>query len=394
MPDPNKPGQSVAPPWVSAAPRPLRCASGLNGVLLVLLALSLTSAHADDFASVVLDYQPAPGQFINDPQFNDPARALGAPVGGGLTEPDNSKVVSLGAFGGSITLAFADTVLDDPNNPLGLDAIVFGNAHFIAGNPNRRWAEAAHIEISRDANRNGLADDPWYLISGSHLLDPLGHWQEQWWDNDANTATPPEELSWYPNSSTYPWIGPIYSTSGYALDHDLFGPLIVVNPNGLNASEEGYFGYADCTPTLVLPDGVAAEEFYTIPDDPQVVGVSMGSGGGDAFDIAWAIDPVTMQPAHMDGFDFIRIATAVAYDPDGLFGEKSAEIGGVADVRPTGVPGDVDGDGMVDQSDLGLLLAAYDSRLGDDHWNEDADFDGDGWVGQPDLGLLLANYNG
>ncbi|MFG0252250.1 MAG: dockerin type I domain-containing protein [Phycisphaerales bacterium JB038] len=350
--------------------------------------------RADDFASVVLDYQPAPGQFINDPQFNDPARALGAPVGGGLTDPDNSKLVSLGAFGGSLTLAFSGPVLDDPNNPLGLDAIVFGNAHFIAGNPNRRWAEAAHIEISRDANGNGLADDAWYLIPGSHLLDPASQWWEQWWDDDAGTATPPEDLSWYPDPATYPWIGPLYRTSGYALDHGLFGPLIVENPNGLDASDEGYFGYADCTPTLALPDGVAAEVFYTVPDDPLVVGVSAGSGGGDAFDIAWAIDPVTLQPANLDGFDFIRLSTAVAYDPDPTFGEKSAEIGGVADVRSAGVPGDVNGDGVVDQSDLGLLLAAYDSGPGDPQWNEAADLDGDGWVGQPDLGILLANYDG
>lgn len=365
------------------------------GVVALLTAVAAASdIRADDFASVVLDYQPAPGQFINDPQFNDPARALGAPVGGGLTDPDNSKLVSLGAFGGSLTLAFSGPVLDDPNNPLGLDAIVFGNAHFIAGNPNRRWAEAAHIEISRDANGNGLADDAWYLIPGSHLLDPASQWWEQWWDDDAGTATPPEDLSWYPDPATYPWIGPLYRTSGYALDHGLFGPLIVENPNGLDASDEGYFGYADCTPTLALPDGVAAEVFYTVPDDPLVVGVSAGSGGGDAFDIAWAIDPVTLQPANLDGFDFIRLSTAVAYDPDPTFGEKSAEIGGVADVRSAGVPGDVNGDGVVDQSDLGLLLAAYDSGPGDPQWNEAADLDGDGWVGQPDLGILLANYDG
>jgi hypothetical protein len=58
------------------------------------------------------------------------------------------------------------------------------------------------------------------------------------------------------------------------------------------------------------------------------------------------------------------------------------------------VPGDVNGDGVVDQSDLGLLLAAYNFCDGDANWNADADLDGDGCVGQTDLGILLANYDG
>jgi hypothetical protein len=361
-----------------------------------VVALIVAAHHglADDFASAVIDYRPAPGQFVNEPQFNEAAHALGAPVGGGLTQPDNSKVVSLGAFGGSLTLAFADTVLDDLANPLGLDAIVFGNAHYVGGDPNRRWAEAAHIEISRDVNGNGLADDAWYLIPGSHLGNPSGQWAEQLWDDNPDTFTPPGDVSWYPDPTVFPWVGPSYATAAYGLDRALFGPLVVENPNGADATTEGFFGYADCTPTLALPDGVPPEDFYCVPDDPQFVGISAGSGGGDAFDIAWAIDPVTLQPANLDGFDFIRITSAVAYDPHDVFGEKSAEIGGVADVRPAASPGDVNGDGVVDQSDLGLLLAAYDTRPGDANWNPNADFDGDGHVGQPDLGVLLANYDG
>lgn len=58
----------------------------------------------------------------------------------------------------------------------------------------------------------------------------------------------------------------------------------------------------------------------------------------------------------------------------------------------TDVPGDIDGDGDVDQADLGDLLAAYGSCDGDANFNPDADFNGDGCVGQDDLGTLLGNY--
>ena len=127
------------------------------------------SAHAGDFATRVVEYVPAPGQFVNNALFNDPARVLGPPVGGGADAADNTKMVSLGGFGGSITLAFEPPVLDDSRNPLGLDCIVYGNAFWPTGDPTRRWAEAAVIEISRDDNGNGLADDAWFVIPGSSL---------------------------------------------------------------------------------------------------------------------------------------------------------------------------------------------------------------------------------
>ncbi len=54
--------------------------------------------------------------------------------------------------------------------------------------------------------------------------------------------------------------------------------------------------------------------------------------------------------------------------------------------------GDADHDGDVDQADLGLVLAAYGSHEGDDHYNPNADFDQDGDVDQGDLGELLGNF--
>lgn len=49
---------------------------------------------------------------------------------------------------------------------------------------------------------------------------------------------------------------------------------------------------------------------------------------------------------------------------------------------------DLDGDGMVDAVDLGILLAAW----GSDGSDSGADLDGDGVVGGPDLGRLLARW--
>jgi len=393
------------------------------GVSALVWALSATVAagpgldHTHWFASVVHEYTPAPGQFVNLPgadgtYFNDPAAALGPPVGGGTLSADNSAVVTLGGFGGTIVLGFADTVWDDPCNPMGLDAIVFTNAFWVSGNPNRRWAEAAVIEISRDVNGNGLPDDPWYVIPGSHLpAAPSSVLRTQAWDNDPNTPTPPTNINWYPAPPHFPGFPDAYTTQGYELP-SLFTQSILTNPNGLSATVEGVWGYGGLSPTLLLGDmsgatgnsahdnrldqpedlpGVDPAFFYTTPDDPFTVGVSPGSGGGDAFDIAWAVDPETGAPANLDGFDFIRLRTGVdaLAGPGGVLGEISMEVAGVARVRARSpLAGDANGDGVVDFEDLALLLGQF----GQSGECLAGDLNGDGVVDFADLAMVLANF--
>lgn len=319
------------------------------------------AALAGDFADQVVEYFPAPGQFINNPDYNDLSHALGAPVGGGMSNPDNSKLVSLGGLGGSITLRFTPPVMDDPCNPYGLDCIVFGNASFVGGNPSRRFAEAGVIEISRDDNANGLPDDAWYVVPGSHLPPiPADAYQSQAWDNNPTSATPPGNVAWYPQPPWFVNWPSAYITATLHLP-PLFEAAVLVNPNGLASTVEGVWGYADCTPTLILGDtdaddtvdspGVSAGQFYTSPDNPFVVGVSPGSGGGDGFDIAWAVDWLTGQPARLDRFDFLRISTAENYIA-GTLGELSTEVGGAARVRARASFYDVNGDGAANAEDL------------------------------------------
>jgi hypothetical protein len=314
------------------------------------------------FASLVVEYAPAPGQFVSNPTFNDPTRALGPPQGGGTSQPNNASVVTLGGFGGSITLAFDHTVMDDALNPLGLDAIVFGNAYWVGGNRDRHWAECAAIEISLDANGNGLADDAWHIILGSHLE----------WPTDDN-----------------------------ALPTDLFGASVVVNPHA-RTEVEGIYGYAEYAPTLLLGDTdadnlvddftVTPEMFYTVPDDPFEVGITPGSCGGDAFDIAWAIDPLTGEPAQLSGFDFIRITTAVNFVSP-IFGEKSAEIDAVADVSPDRF-GDADNDGDIDLADFAEFQNCFGVLLSMEPACESLDREGDAKIDLEDARGVIVRITG
>ena len=285
----------------------------------VTLAILLTGAPGkgavdDPWADAVVSYAP-----INPvPGFTDPSKAVGAPASLTPALPDNTGVVSIGSEGASITLRFNTPVTDDPANPTGLDCIVFSNAFWVGGNPQRKFQEPAAIEISRDANANGLADDAWYLIPGSRMLSYAGGFVP-FVTEPAGAGNEPPSLP------------------------TLLGGTIV-NPNLLDAnpmndSAEANWGYAELTPTAA-----PYLDNYVRPDDPLTVGITSRSGGGDAFDIAWAILQ-DGSPAGITSFDFIRVTTFVDRMISGL-NDLTAEVMAVADVAPSV---DSDGDAILDE---------------------------------------------
>lgn len=382
---------------------PVQCRFSVCGAGRWLLLLGAVWAGPvvaqSPFAVEVVSYAPAPGQFVNQPLFADPAAALGPPSGGGALNPGEAQVVSLGGFGGALTLRFAEPVRDDAANPFGLDCIVFSNAFFVGGDPTRRWAEAAVIEIARDFDGDGLPDTPWYVIPGSHMLLPAAHLYTQTWDDDpADPTWPPADAAWLP-----PGVTGLWTTTSYRLPGELEVPVLV-HPAGTGAIAEVVYGYADMSPTARLGDlngdgivddpTIPPELFYTRPSDPFTVGVTPGSGGGDAFDIAWAIDPYTGEPANLSEFDLIRITTAV-HAVYGILGELSAEIDAVANVR-AGRLGDLQNDGVIDWEDFAMQAAcgAGPQRPYPPSPCRVLDMDEDGDIDLHDFGLLQREFTG
>ena len=84
------------------------------------------------------------------------------------------------------------------------------------------------------------------------------------------------------------------------------------------------------------------------------------------------------------------IASAVFLDSE--FGGYRIGVRVLNPPTPPVTPGDVDGDGDVDLSDLGTLLAAYGTCTGDAGYVAAADFDAGGCIDLSDLGVLLASY--
>ncbi len=363
---------------MSRRTRVFACASGT-----LAAAASTMADPANPFATRVVAFDAAPGQFVQNALFNNPASALGPPAGaGGLATPDNAKVVSLGSFGGSITLGFSRPIYRNPFNPRGMDFIVFGNAFFVASDPLRRHCEPGVIEVSRDDNGNGQADDPWFLIPGSHLAGPLAR-QVRLWESVSLNAL------WVPPGRSGSW-----TTSGFALPN----PPFSASPVQINAGPaESIWGYADLAPAVRLGDLDADDvvddpladpaRFYTVPDDPFTPGISPGSGGGSSIALSWAVDPLTGVSAGLDRIDFVRISTGVdAVHP--ILGEVSTEVSAVSDVTPNYVP-DVDRSGTVDVTDIFAFLNLWFAGAGE---NGGADYNASGATDIADVFAFLNDW--
>lgn len=270
-----------------------------------LVSVHATSSAEDPWADFVVSshaIDPVSG-------FTTPEYVLGEPVGGSVYAASNSKTYSVGRPGptpGSyILVQFNTPVEDHPDNLMGYDFIVYGNSFWAGGNPYRKWCEPALIEISEDTNANGVPDDPWYVIPGSRNLD---------------RGVLPQGI---PNPNP-PLAGN------------------VLNPN--TDGTEYDWGYAELTPTLQK-----YLDSFMRPDDPFTVGLTDRSGGGDAFDIRWAV-PVDASgdPEGLSRFHFLRVSAFINM-LDSVLGTVSPEINGVSTVARDV---DSDGDGILDDYEI------------------------------------------
>ncbi len=288
----------------------------------ILLCCVLPAWGQGAYASRIVAYCPAPGQYINDDLTGTPAAA--ARLTGGIASP-----VSLGAFGGYIIFGFDHTILNDPGNPYGIDFSLFGNA--FAGS-----AEPGIVRVMKDENRNGLPDDTWYELAGSQHY--AGHVTGGYRITYFNPHNPADDIPWtdnlsgsgfilkntfhnqpyYPSPAYFPGINPDSLTfSGSRLD------IPVSTENGILKTATCLFGYADNHAVDPAPQAG--------PDNPYTPDVLEGTGG-DAFDISWAVDGGGRY-VDLDGIDFIMVQTAVRAGA-GPLGEISTDVGGVTDVSP------------------------------------------------------------
>jgi len=282
------------------------------------------------YASKMIEYLPAPGQYTN-------AESIGTPEAAKSIVGTNKGLVSLGAYGGSVTYYFNQGIKNDPSNPYGVDFTIYGNSTLT-------WSEPGIIQVMKDDNKNGIPDETWFEIAGSdHFWNSTSKSYEityqntgstkasniPWTDNQGKSGIIPENSfhsqSYYPNSVLFPGV----NSSQYTLKGTKIEGFIDLSNPGVVNSYRRKFGYADNTPVLSFTE--------KLPDNPYTE-VIEGSGG-DAIDIDFAVDK-DLNPVKLDEINFIRIYTGMNALA-GWLGEISTEITGIRDIDPssmTGIP--------------------------------------------------------
>ena len=101
----------------------------------------------------VVEYTPAPGQFINEGYT---ATTMAEACAYAQQRFSNRYFVSLGGFGGYIVVKSAEPI----RNSGGYDFGIYSNSFNGSSEPGIVW-------VSCDSNNNGVADDEWFELYGS-----------------------------------------------------------------------------------------------------------------------------------------------------------------------------------------------------------------------------------
>ncbi|WP_256009642.1 PKD-like domain-containing protein [Desertivirga xinjiangensis] len=249
------------------------------------------SPESNAYVTSLVVYKPAPGQFINKAPGN--LESANSIVG-------KKGTVSLGAYGGYIVLGFDHTVLDVADKE---DIIVYGNG-------SSSSAEPGIVYVMRDDNKNGLADDTWYELSGSAYNSP-GYER-----NYSVTYTRPN-----PATADIPW-------------RDSKGNTGVVKTN--NFHKQAYYpewiaeNEYTLTGSLLPSSNIDMSNPNFIKSAPFEFGYADNIAGSDKLDIKNAIN-AEGKTVKLYGIDFIKIQTGIQASL-GWLGELSTEVTGVADL--------------------------------------------------------------
>ena len=280
------------------------------------------------YISRVLEYNPAPGQFVNTmPMYEegDTYEIMRQKAEESISST-NKTSISLGAWGGYVTFAFDHSVVNIPDE---LDFFIEGNAFLSSAMQKGGSSEPGIVMVSIDVNQNGLPDDPFYQLAGSEYHNPATIHQYAL----TYHRTPADHVPEFEKKS------PI-TDSVYIRWTDNQGEVGYVKKNSFHS--QNYF-------PMWLKDSTLTFYGSCLPDNAQDASSNgtywvqnfYGQGYADcnpndsvhlnSFDISWAVTQ-DGTPISLPCADFVRVYTGVNQEC-GWIGETSTEISHARDLH-------------------------------------------------------------
>ncbi len=277
----------------------------------------------------VYEWIPAPGQFIGETQTGGMTGAETtheAAIAWAKRRLDKAQYVSLGGFGGYITVGFDHSI---PNTETAYDFAIMANAFFNLSTGDGGSNEPGIVYVSQDVNGNGLPDDEWYELRGSetgkaetitdyavtYFRPSAPGMNVQWTDMLGQTGTIDYLSAFHRQDYYYPaWI----EADSYTLRGTRLQARTVQNSStGMWDNNCFEWGYADNMGSDVLS--------------------SNDSGGGEGQRNGFLIkNAMYADGTHINlrYIDFIRVQTGVN-SKAGWLGEVSTEVFGFEDLSLT-----------------------------------------------------------
>lgn len=261
----------------------------------------------------VLEYCPAPGQFVHElPLYEkgDDAEKMAMKC---LESLQKNKPVSLGGFGGYITVGFDHPILNLPGQK---DFQIMGNAF-------EGSAEPGIVMVSADTNGDGKPNDQWYELAGSEYTNPVTiHEYEITYTRPSGSE---QSVPWKDNqgrNGTIEYMGGVVDFH----KHPHFPEWITENTLTFTGTCLPDNGSWDKEKKMWVMKAYA----YGYADNYPNVNTE-----GCSFDIGWATNADGEQ-VNLESIDFVRIYTGVNQQiPSEGVGELSTEVAGVHDLHPS-----------------------------------------------------------
>lgn len=307
-------------------------------------ALPETPKDASPYITKVLEYRPAPGQFVNTmPQYKEGdtqatmnEKALNA-IGN-----NTRRMITLGGYGGYVTVGFDHTIRNakDAN-----DFLVLGNAseNSVLGNAfENSSSEPGIIKVAYDVNQNGQPDEEeWFEIAGSaHQAPKHELWYEQakqagnivetYLDYSITYKKPAKEPTTDEEKATYIYWEDNQGKKGYKVMNTYHSQPYY--PQWIKEGQLTFTG--TCLPQNGINQGTDKNPYFVLPSFTYGYADNYPDDAAKAaIDIDWAVDK-NGNPANLPGVDFIKIYTGVNQE-NGWLGENSTEVRGVTDLNLT-----------------------------------------------------------
>ena len=309
----------------------------MNFFFLTLLSGVVSVSAVNPEMNKVYEFIAAPGQFVNTlPEWEegDDEEAMCIKA---LDMMRDGGFVSLGAYGGYVTVGFETTIVNVENK----------RDIYIQGNMFNGGAEPGIVMVSYDINGNGLPDDEWFEIAGSEYKNSVLNYEITY----RHPASADDDIEWTDNKGG----------SGKVLKNQYhkqpYWPQWLDDKESLifhgtrlpdNSTNQG----TEDAPYYVLD----AFEYGYADNQPNMANGEYNDAA--KIDIDWAVD-ANGNSVKMPGVDFVRIYTGIN-QYNGWIGECSTEVGCVYNDH-TSADGTVDESIKMDEDVLKNFLEKYSS---------------------------------